>query len=110
MQDEINNYISYNIEKETGIKVNYSTYDTNEIMYQKVKTNPGTYDLVVPSDYMIEKMIEEGIDTFIEIGPSKTLSSFVKEISRNKKANLNIFNVEDLKSLDKTLEGVEIKC
>lgn len=55
-------------------------------------------------------MIEEGIDTFIEIGPSKTLSSFVKEISRNKKANLNIFNVEDLKSLDKTLEGVEIKC
>ena len=33
-----------------------------------------------------------------------------KEISRNKKANLNIFNVEDLKSLDKTLEGVEIKC
>ena len=44
-------------EKETGIKVNYSTYDTNEIMYQKVKTNPGTYDLVVPSDYMIEKMI-----------------------------------------------------
>ena len=29
----------------------------------------------------IEKMIDEGIDTFIEIGPSKTLSSFVKEIS-----------------------------
>ncbi|MCQ2969139.1 MAG: ABC transporter substrate-binding protein [Clostridium sp.] len=46
-------------EKETGIKVNYDTYDTNEIMYQKVKTNPGTYDLVVPSDYMIEKMIAE---------------------------------------------------
>ena len=46
-------------EKETGIKVNYDTYDTNEIMYQKVKTNPGTYDIVVPSDYMIEKMIAE---------------------------------------------------
>ena len=30
-------------------------------MYQKVKTNPGTYDLVVPSDYMIEKMIEEDL-------------------------------------------------
>ena len=28
-------------------------------MYQKIKTNPGTYDLVVPSDYMIEKMIKE---------------------------------------------------
>lgn len=45
--------------EETGIKVDYSTYDTNEIMYQKVKSTPGTYDLVVPSDYMIEKMIKE---------------------------------------------------
>lgn len=48
-------------EKETGIKVNYSTYDTNEIMYQKVKTNPGTYDIVIPSDYMVEKMIQEDL-------------------------------------------------
>lgn len=45
--------------EETGIKVDYSTYDTNEIMYQKVKSTPGTYDLVVPSDYMIQKMIKE---------------------------------------------------
>lgn len=48
-------------EKETGIKVNYSTYDTNEIMYQKINTNPGTYDIVIPSDYMIEKMIKEDL-------------------------------------------------
>ena len=58
----------------------------------------------------IEKMIDEGIDTFIELGPSKTLSSFVKEISRGKKIKVNIFNVEDLTSLNKTLEGVETKC
>lgn len=58
----------------------------------------------------IEKIIDEGIDTFIEIGPSKTLSSFVKEISRGKKIKVNIFNVEDLTSLNKTLEGVETKC
>ena len=58
----------------------------------------------------IKKMIDEGIDTFIEIGPSKTLSSFVKEISRGKKIKVNIFNVEDLTSLNKTLEGVETKC
>lgn len=45
--------------KETGIKVDYSTYDTNEIMYQKLKSTPGSYDLVIPSDYMIEKMIKE---------------------------------------------------
>lgn len=46
-------------EKETGIKVIYDTYETNEIMYQKVKSNPGAYDILFPSDYMIEKMIKE---------------------------------------------------
>jgi len=48
-------------EKETGIKVVYDTYETNEIMYQKVKNSPGTYDLIFPSDYMIEKMIKEDL-------------------------------------------------
>lgn len=57
--DYIDEALIKKFEKETGIKVNYDTYDTNEIMYQKIKTNPGTYDLVVPSDYMIEKMIKE---------------------------------------------------
>lgn len=46
-------------EKETGIKVNYTTYDSNEIMYQKVKNSPGTYDVIFPSDYMVEKMTKE---------------------------------------------------
>lgn len=49
----------------------------------------------------IRKLIEFGVDTFIEIGPSKTLSSFVKKISKE----VNIYNVEDLASLDKTLKG-----
>ena len=48
-------------EKETGIKVNYSTYDTNEIMYAKIKDGSSNYDLVIPSDYMIEKMIKENL-------------------------------------------------
>ena len=58
----------------------------------------------------IEKMINEGIDTFIEIGPLKTLSSFVREISREKNINVKIFNVEDLKSLNKMIEGIESIC
>lgn len=57
--DYIDEFLIRDFEKQTGIKVNYDTYDTNEIMYQKLKTNPGTYDLVVPSDYMIQKMISE---------------------------------------------------
>ena len=58
----------------------------------------------------IERMLDEGIDTFIEIGRLKTLSSFVREISKEKKATVKIFNVEDLKSLNKTLEGMEAIC
>lgn len=48
-------------EKETGIKVVYEKYDTNEIMYQKIKSGGSKYDLVFPSDYMIEKMIKENL-------------------------------------------------
>ncbi|GAA0694919.1 spermidine/putrescine ABC transporter substrate-binding protein [Clostridium cadaveris] len=48
-------------EKETGIKVVYEKYDTNEIMYQKIKSGGSKYDLVFPSDYMIEKMIKEDL-------------------------------------------------
>ena len=41
------------------IKVNYSTYATNEDMYSKLKSGAGSYDIVIPSDYMIDKMIKE---------------------------------------------------
>ena len=43
----------------TRVKVNYTTYATNEDMYSKLKSGAGTYDIVVPSDYMIQKMIAE---------------------------------------------------
>lgn len=48
-------------EEQTGIDVQYSTYDTNEMMYQKVKSGSTKYDIVVPSDYMVSKMIKEGM-------------------------------------------------
>lgn len=46
----------------------------------------------------VEKMIEEGVDTFIEIGPGKTLTGFLKKINRNVKA-LHIETVEDLEKV-----------
>lgn len=45
-------------EKETGIKVIYDEFDTNEAMYPKLEAGASQYDVVCPSDYMIEKMIE----------------------------------------------------
>lgn len=51
----------------------------------------------------IKRMIEEGFNTFIEIGPGKALSKFIKKISRE----VEILNIEDLASLEKTLEKLE---
>lgn len=47
--------------KETGIKVIYSTYESNESMYAKLKTQGKGYDLVVPSTYFVAKMRKEGM-------------------------------------------------
>lgn len=46
-------------EEETGIKVNYTTFDSNENMYNKLKSGGADYDIVIPSDYMIARLIEE---------------------------------------------------
>lgn len=46
-------------EQETGIKVNYTNYETNEEMYNLLKSSNSSYDVVIPSDYMISKLIEE---------------------------------------------------
>lgn len=43
----------------------------------------------------VENMIEEGVDTFVEIGPGKTLAGFVKKINKNVKV-LNVSTVEDI--------------
>ena len=45
----------------TGIEVNYTTYDTNESLYAKLKSGGADYDVIIPSDYMIGKMINEGM-------------------------------------------------
>lgn len=51
----------------------------------------------------IRRMIADGVDTFIEIGPGKALSGFMKKIDKTMKC----YNVEDMASLEKTLAGLE---
>ncbi len=43
----------------TGIQVNYTTYPSNEDLYSKLKNGGASYDVIIPSDYMISKMINE---------------------------------------------------
>ena len=56
---------SININKEfeelTGIKVNYSTFASNEELYVKLKVGGIAYDIIIPSDYMIAKLIKENL-------------------------------------------------
>ncbi len=58
-------YDSLDVNKEferlTGIKVNYLFFDSNETMYTKVKGGGVSYDIIIPSDYMIAKMRSEGL-------------------------------------------------
>ena len=41
------------------VKVNYSTFASNESMYAKVSSGSAKYDVIIPSDYMIERMVKE---------------------------------------------------
>lgn len=50
-------------EKETGIEVVYDEFDTNETMYPKIESGASDYDVVCPSDYMIQKMINHDLLT-----------------------------------------------
>ncbi len=51
----------------------------------------------------IRRMLADGVDTFVEVGPGKALSGFIKKIDKDVK----IYNVEDMASLERTLEGLK---
>jgi len=55
-------------EEETGITVNYQTAESNEALYSLLKAGAGDYDVIVPSDYMISQLIEEGMLEELDYG------------------------------------------
>ena len=57
--DYIDPQLVKKFEKQTGYKVNYETFDSNEAMFTKIKQGGTPYDIAVPSDYMIQKMTKE---------------------------------------------------
>ena len=48
-------------EEETGISVEYMVFETNEDMYAKIANGNSSYDVIFPSDYMVERMIHENL-------------------------------------------------
>lgn len=54
---EVPPFVVRQFEKETGIKVNFSTYESNEVMYAKLRANQRAgYDVVMPSSYFVDRM------------------------------------------------------
>jgi len=72
-----------------------SSEEVKELLYRQIMSS-------VLWEQSIRKMIDNGVRNFVEIGPGKTLSSFVKKIDRG----LCIYNVEDLTSLEATAKAL----
>jgi len=74
-----------------NIEVSYSTYATNEILYNELVINPSSYDLVVPSEYMIEKLAVEGrikkLDPTKITGYTENVSPYIQGVLENIKFN-----------------------
>jgi [acyl-carrier-protein] S-malonyltransferase len=77
----------------------YYDNDTNNIIYKLTNQMSSS----VKWEDNVRKLIGEGIEVFIEIGPGKTLSSFMKKIDKNQ----TIYNIEDIKSLDKLINELK---
>ncbi len=74
--------VNREFEKLTGIKVNYLTFESNETMYSQVANGGVNYDVVIPSDYMIQRMIKEGM--LAEIDTSKLQNyKYIDETYKN---------------------------
>lgn len=96
-------------------KVNINNFD--KVVYSNVKGKPyekddDVYELLrkqIMSSVLFEKsirdLIDKGVDTFIEVGPGKTLSGFVKKINKD----VFVYNVEDIKSLNETVESLKAR-
>ncbi|MCK9443867.1 MAG: spermidine/putrescine ABC transporter substrate-binding protein [Tissierellaceae bacterium] len=82
--DYIDEGVLKEFEKEYGVKVNYSMYATNEDLYVKLKQGGESFDVIFPSDYMIERMVREGM-----------------------LAKLDKDNIPNLKNIDKSFFGLD---
>lgn len=71
---EVPDSVIQQFEKETGIKVNFSTYDSNEVMYAKLKTSENSgYDVVQPSSYYVDRMRRQDM---LQVLDKSKLSNF----------------------------------
>ncbi len=91
--DYIDESVLKSFESKYQIKVNYDTFTTNEDMYVKLKSGGSHYDVVVPSDYMIKRMIDENMlvkPDFANIPNYKYIGSEFKNLGYDPKNEYSI--------------------
>ena len=66
-------------EEETGIDIVYEEFETNEILYPKISSGPIAYDVICPSDYMIQRMIENDLLSEINFDNIPNLKNIGKQ-------------------------------
>ena len=69
-------------EKEFNIKVAYSEFESNEVMYEKIVKDPKEYDVLVPSDYMIDRLIQEGRLAKLDLSKIPNISNIAPQYLR----------------------------
>ncbi len=79
-------------EKLHNVKVNYSLYDSNEALYTKLLSG-AVYDVIVPSDYMIEKLVSEDKLTKIDESLVPNIKTFDSEFAKTIKADIKDYTV-----------------
>ena len=82
----------------SNVNADYYTENYKELLVNQVSSS-------VLWEDSIEKLIDEGFDTFIEIGPGKTLKGFIKKISSKKKIYVNVYNIEGSESMSIFIES-----
>lgn len=70
-------------ERLTGAKVNYTNFESNENMYSKLIGGGVSYDIVVPSDYMIERLIDENMLLELDYNNIPNFDRYVRDDCKN---------------------------
>ncbi len=93
---EFEKYFNENLSKKYGgikIRIEYSTYPTNEDMYSKLKNSAVSYDVVIPSDYMIEKLINENMLLSFDMADLSNYGNIADEFKNSYYDPDNVFSV-----------------
>ena len=87
----------------TNVTAKYVTNEDKNEIKEMLKDQVSSSVLWIQS---VEKMIEQGVDTFVEIGPGKTLTGFIKKIAKAVDKEVNTYNVEKYEDVEAVVNAL----